>query len=33
MLKTLKIFISLTFALMAALLGIFAVAMVKAIVP
>ena len=33
MLKSLKIFISLTFALMAAMLGIFAVAMVKAIVP
>jgi len=33
MLKTLKVFISLTFALMAAMLGVFAVAMVKAIVP
>jgi hypothetical protein len=33
MLKILKVVISLTFALMAAMVGIFAVAVVKAIVP
>jgi hypothetical protein len=33
MLKILKVFISLTFALLAAAVGIFAVAIVKAIVP
>jgi H+/Cl- antiporter ClcA len=33
MLKMLKVFVSLIFALMAAMAGVFAVAMIKAIVP